>query len=136
MRWFQRDGMWITREKWASQHQQMDELRERNLQLHAQNATMREAIDTLRQQVSELQQQIIDDNHAIIDHFAIRATTSPVFREVPTQAPHVQPQPQRPHIEDIAERETRRFFTNHRPAGLGLPLTPQAAPVESSSETM
>lgn len=111
-------------------HRQLDELRERNAQLHAQNATMRETIDGLRQQVSELQQQIIDDNHAIIDHFALRATASPVFRDAPMQAPQHQPQPQRPHIEDIAERETRKFFTNHRIAGLGLPLTPQAAPAD------
>jgi hypothetical protein len=109
-------------------HRQMDELRERNAQLHAQNAAMRETIDTLRQQVSELQQQIIDDNHAIIDHFAARAGGSPVFSPPLVTAPAIQSQPHRPHIEDIAERETRNFYKNHRIAGLGVPLTNQAAP--------
>jgi hypothetical protein len=122
--WFQRDDT-VYRER--------EELRARNAELHAANGQLRETIEGLRQQVAELQGRIIEDNHRIIDHFAMRATNSPVFANPPEQpAPVMQADP-RPRLEDIAERETRKFYQNHRIAGLGLPLTPQVAPADMNA---
>jgi hypothetical protein len=131
MRLFWRDD---SRAKWEVAHQQADELRARNVELHAANGQLRETVEALRQQVAELQGRIIEDNHRIIDHFAMRATNSPVFANPPEQAAPVRQPDPRPRLEDITERETRKFYQNHRIAGLGLPLTPQAAPADMAHD--
>lgn len=115
-------------------HRQLDELRERNAQLHAENGQMRATIDDLRERVASLQQQIIDDNHAIIDHFAVRATASRVFGSEPVQAmPIKQPDP-RPTIDEIAKSATRTFYQTHKIAGYGVPLSDQKPPADTAHD--
>lgn len=133
MRFFWRDD---SRAKWEAAHREADELRERSAQLHAENGQMRQTIDDLRKQLAELQHRIIDDNHRIIDHFAMRATAVPVFSEPPAQAAPARQAESRPRLDDIVDRETHKFYQNNRIAGLGLPLTNQAAPIADMADVM